>query len=161
MIECFGQGRGIEKAKGICSDWPSDKGGGESSRPWDTGGARSQKNFFRSFGPQFGLKNKRRGGPGSPPWIRHCRRLALSLLSVVLYLKARENREEGKRPLPAPDAFFHLATDHICGRTWFSNPVSFNLEYACLVQTLRWEFLSPRLLPRNVVSHLTKPLSCC
>ena len=30
--------------------------GGRSSRPWDKGGARTQENFFRPFGPQFGLK---------------------------------------------------------------------------------------------------------
>ena len=35
---------------------PLDKtGGGESSRPWDEGGHRSQT-FFRPFGPHFGLK---------------------------------------------------------------------------------------------------------
>ena len=52
---------------------PSDKGGegwgwggGRSSRPWDKarGWARSQKIFFRPFGPQFALKI--RGGGGKP-----------------------------------------------------------------------------------------------
>ena len=34
------------------------------------GGGGLKKNFFGSFGPQFGLKNK--GGPGPLPWIPHC-----------------------------------------------------------------------------------------
>ena len=36
-----------------------------SSRPLDKGGARSPKNFFRPFGPQFGLRI--RGGGQAPP----------------------------------------------------------------------------------------------
>ena len=36
---------------------PSDKG---------AGGGRSQKNFFRSFGPLFGLNIRGGGGPGLP-----------------------------------------------------------------------------------------------
>ena len=54
---------------------PSYKGGGQSSRPSDKGrggghpdpemgGRRSQKNFFRPFGPQFGLKIR---APRTPP----------------------------------------------------------------------------------------------
>ena len=39
-------------------------GGGRSTRPWNKGRAVS-KNFFRSFGPQFGLKI--RGGRPPPP----------------------------------------------------------------------------------------------
>ena len=31
-----------------------------------------QKNFFRSFGPQFGLKIRGAGPPGPLPWIHHC-----------------------------------------------------------------------------------------
>ena len=41
-------------------------GGGGSSRPWDKGGARSPKNIFRPFEPQFGL-NIRGGGGGPGP----------------------------------------------------------------------------------------------
>ena len=41
--------------------WTVFSGG---SRPSDKGGARSQKNFFRLFGPQFGLK---KGGEAGPP----------------------------------------------------------------------------------------------
>ena len=44
---------------------PLDTEGACSSRPWDKGKARPQKNFFRPFGPQFGLKI--RGGEGGPP----------------------------------------------------------------------------------------------
>ena len=47
---------------------PLDTEGTCSSRPWDKGKARPQKNFFRPFGPQFGLKI--RGGrvaPRAPP----------------------------------------------------------------------------------------------
>ena len=33
------------------------------------GGTRSKKNFFRPFGPHFGLKIS--GGDGPLPWIRH------------------------------------------------------------------------------------------
>ena len=48
---------------------PSDKGvggrvGGGHLDP-EIRGARSQKNFSRPFGPQFGLKM---GGGGRPPW---------------------------------------------------------------------------------------------
>ena len=41
--------------------------GGRSSRPWDKGDARSQKNFFRPFAPQFGLKIRGAGPPGHSP----------------------------------------------------------------------------------------------
>ena len=34
-------------------------------------GGRSQKNFIRPFGPQFGLKVRRIKPPGPLPWIRH------------------------------------------------------------------------------------------
>ena len=47
--------------------------GGQLSRPLDNGEPGLQKNFFRPFGPQFGLKV--RGGVGTPgplPWIRQC-----------------------------------------------------------------------------------------
>ena len=43
---------------------PSDKRGGRSSRAWGKGEARSQKNFFRPFGPYFGLKIRAGGGGG-------------------------------------------------------------------------------------------------
>ena len=55
---------------------PSDKrgggvgmGGGRSSRPWDKarGWARSQKIFFRPFGPQFALKIRGVGASRTPP----------------------------------------------------------------------------------------------
>ena len=43
-------------------------GGGWSSRKWDEGGGRrSLKNFFRPFGPQFGLKIRGAPGPRAPP----------------------------------------------------------------------------------------------
>ena len=42
---------------------------GQSSRPWDNGGAGSPKRFFWPFGPQFGLKI--RGRRGSLLWICH------------------------------------------------------------------------------------------
>ena len=44
-------------------------GGGGLSRPLEKGGL--QKNFFRSFGPQFGLKIRGCGPPGPLPWIHH------------------------------------------------------------------------------------------
>ena len=37
------------------------------SRPSDKGGARSQKKFFRLFGPQFGLKIRGKAGPRAVP----------------------------------------------------------------------------------------------
>ena len=46
------------------------EGRGRSSRPLEKGGL--QKNFFRSFGPQFGLNIRGRGPPGPLPWIHHC-----------------------------------------------------------------------------------------
>ena len=43
-----------------------EEGGGRSSRLLDGGGGGSPKNFFRPFGPQFGLKIRGRGSsPGS------------------------------------------------------------------------------------------------
>ena len=41
---------------------PGEKGGGRG----EGGGRRSKKNFFRHFGPQFGLKIRRRAGPPGP-----------------------------------------------------------------------------------------------
>ena len=43
--------------------------GARSSRPWDKGGGGLQKDFFRPFGPQFGLKIKgdRPPSPGHLP----------------------------------------------------------------------------------------------
>ena len=74
---------------------PSDKGGegwgwggGRSSRPWDKarGWARSQKIFFRPFGPQFALKIRGGGGQaGNLPWILHwkcCQMVWKGLLNV-------------------------------------------------------------------------------
>ena len=50
---------------------PSDKGGARSSsRPWDRGRWRSQKNIFSALQASFWSKNKR--GGASRPWIRHC-----------------------------------------------------------------------------------------
>ena len=55
------------------ADLQIGEGGGGSSRPWDNVGPGLQNNFFRPFGPQFGLKI--RGGGCDPPvplpWIRH------------------------------------------------------------------------------------------
>ena len=42
------------------------------SQSYEIMGRRSQKNFFRPFGPQFGLKIRGGGPPGPLPWIRHC-----------------------------------------------------------------------------------------
>ena len=62
--------------KGICStEVPHTvavpdlqiRGGGQSSRPWDKGGGGLQKDFFRPFGPQFGLKIRGAGPPGTSP----------------------------------------------------------------------------------------------
>ena len=53
---------------------PLDKGGARSSsRPWDRGRWRSQKNSFSALQASFGTKNKGGGaGPLGPlPWIRH------------------------------------------------------------------------------------------
>ena len=55
-----------------------DKGGGEPDHLYpeimEGGGAASEKDFFRPFGRQFGIKI-RGGGEGVPfPWIRLCRR---------------------------------------------------------------------------------------
>ena len=49
-------------------------GGGGLGRPLDKWGARSPKNFFRPFGPQFGLKVSGADPPAPRPlpWIRHC-----------------------------------------------------------------------------------------
>ena len=52
----------------------SDKagGGGGHPDPEITGGAGLQKIFFRPFGPHFGLKIRRGGGPPGPlPRIRY------------------------------------------------------------------------------------------
>ena len=40
--------------------------GAWSSRPFDSGGERSPKNFFRLFGPQFGLKIRGRVSRAPP-----------------------------------------------------------------------------------------------
>ena len=49
------------------------RGGGSHPDPEIKGGGGLKKNFFRPFGPQFGLKLRGRPGiPGSLPWIRHC-----------------------------------------------------------------------------------------
>ena len=53
---------------------------GRSYRPWDKVGAVS-KNFFRPFGPQFGLKIRGRAGPGAPPLDPPLYLLALALYS--------------------------------------------------------------------------------
>ena len=55
MVTCSGRSR------------PSDKGGGQSSRPWDKVGARLKKNFCQSFEPQFGLRIRGGGQPGPSP----------------------------------------------------------------------------------------------
>ena len=46
------------------------RGGGGVIQTLRKGG--SPKLFFRSFGPQFGLKIRGRGPPGPLPWIHHC-----------------------------------------------------------------------------------------
>ena len=50
---------------------PSDKGRGGCHPDPEITGARIQKNFFRPFGPQFGLKIRGWGEGGPLPWIRH------------------------------------------------------------------------------------------
>ena len=48
--------------------------GGGVIQPWDKGGRGrpSPKDFFRPYGPQFGLKTKGGVGPPGPlTWIRH------------------------------------------------------------------------------------------
>ena len=55
---------------------PSDNGG------WGGGLGSLHKQFFRPFGPQFGLKLR---GGGALPWIPHCRTDALSDVVRVWY----------------------------------------------------------------------------
>ena len=74
---------GSEKKKGICLTFNRHSvvpdphlemrsggggvGGERSSRPLEKEEARSPKNFFRSFGPQFGLKIRRGRASGPSP----------------------------------------------------------------------------------------------
>ena len=61
---------------------PLDKKWGRSSKPWDKGGGgRSQKNLFRPFGPQFGLKISGGGSPGPSP-----RSVSEQYFPVVLFI---------------------------------------------------------------------------
>ena len=64
---------------------PEIRGGGGSSRPWDKGGARSPKNIFRPFGPQFGL-NIRGTGPPTPPLEPPLKCVLSTHLSIVLFI---------------------------------------------------------------------------
>ena len=49
------------------------RGGGAVIQTLGKGeGGRSPKNFFSSFGPQFGLKISGGGAPRPLLWIRHC-----------------------------------------------------------------------------------------
>ena len=54
---------------------PSDKTGGGHPDPEiggeGGGGGRSEKTFFRPFGPHFGIKIWGGTPPGPLPWIRH------------------------------------------------------------------------------------------
>ena len=64
-------------------------GGGWSSRPLDEGGGGLQKQFFRPFGPQFGLKIRgREGGARAPP---------LDLL-LIMDIDKSHNRTERDTP---------------------------------------------------------------
>ena len=49
------------------SDNEEGEGGGGSSRPGDKEGGGCLQNFFRLFGPQFGLKKGGRSPPLDPP----------------------------------------------------------------------------------------------
>ena len=58
---------------------PSIRGGGGGR------GGKSPKNFFRPFGPQFGLKVKGRGGGG----IRHCIKVSVSGFTDLVWREGR------------------------------------------------------------------------
>ena len=58
------------------------EGGPGSSRPWDKRGTRSPKNFFRPFGPEFGLKIRREAA--GPPGSCHGSATAFSWVSTRL-----------------------------------------------------------------------------
>ena len=74
-------------------------------------------------------------------------------------LTTREEGQERERPLPASDAFFNVATDHVCSRNLL---VSSNVECASQCGECTLEIYEPKFVLRKpvllVVSNVTKTL---